>query len=361
MTKLSNSIGAGLNPAFLDYSLPLPELNLIEFGISDLQAVTEIFGDTIKKSLHIARSPIAEIHEKQKKFIAHLSSIVKNSKLLSVGFHITGPRESGIGKYGFSSHYSDSPVQRNRVIDFIKLAQDVLQIPVWVENANFYSGSSAEIEKNFDALSAIADITDAGIILDLSHLYIDSWNVGANALQILNNLLWSRVCEIHLSGIREGSNGALHDAHNQSVPNKVWTLFQVIYESYIQKHECFITIEHTDITWKQKTECFYKDFSRLKEIMSFQCAPSQNNKAIAEMYASNYLHKILESRNIELKNYLTKNKFDFHQIIDEWINEIIKTNKYIMLNESDMLDDDQDAIPLQNSFHDFVREKIRCE
>ncbi len=56
MIKLSNSIGAGLNPAFLDYSLPLPEINLIEFGISDLQSVTEIFGDTIKKSLDLFRN-----------------------------------------------------------------------------------------------------------------------------------------------------------------------------------------------------------------------------------------------------------------------------------------------------------------
>jgi uncharacterized protein (UPF0276 family) len=246
----SAKLGAGCNPALLNNSLTLPKnIKLLEFGLPEYNPVISLFAETINLSLHIARSPISEGRDSQIRYIKKLSEKINNAKLFSIGFHLSGERNSGIGRYGFSSHYSDSFQCRENAISFIKRSQDAFQVPIWVENANFYSPSIDDIKKNFHAVSDIISKTDAKLIIDLTHLYIDVHNANGNILDIVSLVSWQNVAEIHLSGMIFGKNGVLHDGHSQPITDEIWSLFNIINESCLSCPDLYVTIEHTDKDW----------------------------------------------------------------------------------------------------------------
>lgn len=353
-------LGAGYNPALYAGSLELPKnVELLEFGLAEYNYVVATFEKKINLSLHVARSPITEEKQTQVKYLEKLKEKINNHSLYSIGFHLSGERNSGIGRYGFSSHYTDSSTKRENAIRFIKASQDLFQIPVWIENANFYSDSFNEVLKNFSAITDIVYKTDAKLIIDLTHLYIDVRNVGGNIFEIIDAIPWSDVAEIHLSGMIVGKDGVLHDGHSKPISEKIFSLFSAINENYLDYSNLFVTAEHTDRDWMNHQEQYYQDFHKITGMLNRKrdrLEPKKN--ATEDQYARRYLHKIIETRYPALKNHM--DEYSFHQIIEQWMDSIIyNTNNYIVLNDEEMLDNDEKAILLHKDFKRYITEK--CE
>lgn len=215
------SIGIGYNPLIIRDSKLIPNfVNFVECGPYDLH---NFIGHKLSSNLsvHIARTPMCESNEEQNYFVEHLDNILKEYKYVSIGIHVTGPRSSGIGKYGFSSHYSYSEKNENRIIKFVKKLQDAFSTEVWLENVNFYSSSKSEVFRNHESINRICEKTASGIVADLTHLYVDAFNVCIDPASLIGAVNWSCVKEIHLAGTVSSSDGAQHDGHSQPVPTDV--------------------------------------------------------------------------------------------------------------------------------------------
>jgi hypothetical protein len=108
-------IGTGYTPGYIlddEDGLQIPEsVVYMELGIKELELWrVHRLTSQIDLSLHIARTPITESLDAQDRFISKLSEILSRDQkkeaanIKSIGVHLMGRRDSGIGRYGFSSH-----------------------------------------------------------------------------------------------------------------------------------------------------------------------------------------------------------------------------------------------------------------
>ncbi|CAH7004807.1 conserved hypothetical protein [Vibrio chagasii] len=330
---------------------PSNDVRLIELGFKAYQSlfVNNLPSNKISStplSLHISRSPITEPEIYQDQFINEkLIDKKDDNRIISLGFHLCGDRNTNIGKLGFSSHYKHNDDSESNAIRFLTKVQQVTKKPVWLENANFYSSSVNEIISNWKSFNRVVKASGAGAIIDLSHLIIDCSNNNISPLSMIGFIDWNSVVEIHLSGIIEGKDGALHDGHGTQVHSSVWELLQQLLKLELLDKNAFINIEHSDDVWSNKTELYNRDFDILKKLLNEPI--KQSSKAEhAQMYAQSYLRKILtqEVENIEeISEFFNITPSD---LLNEWMEYVINVDKRIALSIDDM-----DSLIEKNSIH----------
>lgn len=184
--------GVGYNPAFTNKKLLIPECAaLMELGIAEYRRTSKKFiNKKIDFSLHLARTPITECNKNQDRFIKYLQGECIDPSLKSIGIHLTGKRHHGIGQFGFSSHFIPSLESKKQAIRFIKDIKTSLNLPVWIENASFYSSSVEEILETWEMITSICNESNAKLIIDLSHLLIDAKNNAIDPLILLGAIPW---------------------------------------------------------------------------------------------------------------------------------------------------------------------------
>lgn len=325
--------GAGHNPAFLSpvrgSPIPFPAgIDLIEMGLAQLKYWHEWPGapSNTAVSLHLSRSPICENDAAQDSFIEHLAVKTKGLSICSIGVHITGPRDSGIGIYGLSPHYDVSPVYEERAIRFIRRATERLGIPVWIENANFYSSDANEILASWASIRRICDATEARVIFDASHAVIDASNVGIAPEAVLGAVPWDRVVEIHLSGIVEGPDGALHDGHSLPVHAKTWGILKTCINGFIKPdQQIYLTIEHTEPTWVDAPDKLAADFVKVRTLVSQNTStPKRAYTKESPGYARSYLKKLMRRYIPKLEPACAQRGVSFDALFNDWIKQRVE-------------------------------------
>ncbi len=322
-------IGSGHNPYVGGEgaaALRLPScVDLLELGIEAFSGSVGQADIDRKISLHVSRSPITEDFNSRSRFVRHLQKVAKHLSLVSLGLHLTGPRASGIGKYGFSSHYRSSISNEDAAISFIEQIRDVLGIPVWLENANFYSESSNEIIESWSSFRRICVASGAGAIIDISHAIIDAHNLGLPVESALAMAPWESAVEVHLSGIAIGADGVMHDGHSLRVHDETWRMLRVAIDHFIpQSRDVYITIEHTDADWRGRQNEFSADFERLQKIISEGSSCLNRRRLSPENYARSYLKKILKRRIPLLARACQQRGLSFDLIFDDWLIRRVK-------------------------------------
>lgn len=357
-------IACGFNPCFLDASLSIPDnVSLIELGVSAFQSLGE---DNLKKiflskslSLHIARSAITECKINQDYYIENvLQQEIKNTQVISIGFHLCGDRTENIGRYGFTSHYVSDEEKEKNAIRFLKEIQNKYKLPTWIENSNFYSKKPSDIVKSILSANFISKESNSKQIVDISHMIINAVNCNCDPSFLLGFIDWSSVSEIHLSGIVQGKDGVLHDGHSEKVAKRAWALLKEILKLEILDSETYINIEHTDATWCEKSEVFYSDFLELKEIIFESERIDRNVSLDKDSYGASFLKKILLSKisnKLKLENFYGKK---MSLMIDEWI-EYVNEHEIILSLTQDDEDNNIKSKYFIRSFQDFIKE-LKC-
>jgi uncharacterized protein (UPF0276 family) len=88
-----------------------------------------------------------------------------------------------------------------------------VEVPLLVENVPFYGfRGSLRRATDPDAIRAVCDEADAGLLLDLAHARVAAWHRGEEATAYLAALPLDRVAEIHVCGPRLEERG-LMDRH----------------------------------------------------------------------------------------------------------------------------------------------------
>jgi uncharacterized protein (UPF0276 family) len=125
--------------------------------------------------------------------------------------------------------YTDESL--NLFADRLNQVQDFLGRQLIVENPSTYLSFDHSTMPEWQFLNKIQQKCQSGLLLDLNNIYVNSVNLGLDAVEYLQNINIDAVQEIHLAGFtrKQLENGEiLIDTHGSPVSEPVWDLFRYI-------------------------------------------------------------------------------------------------------------------------------------
>lgn len=108
--------------------------------------------------------------------------------------------------------------------DKIRHLQDVLGIPVAVENVSSYAEFVDSEMSEWEFLNEVVERADCGILLDVNNIYVSSVNHGFDPHDYVNSIPSERVAQIHIAGHSRYERFII-DTHDHPVIDPVWRLY----------------------------------------------------------------------------------------------------------------------------------------
>jgi hypothetical protein len=117
----------------------------------------------------------------------------------------------------------------------VRAVQDTLGRRILVENVSQYLRFRHSTLSEGDFLAALVAESGCGLLIDVNNLYVNSVNVGFDALATIESLPAGSVGEVHLAGhLRKDFDGRplLIDDHGSRVPEPVWALYARVLQKF---------------------------------------------------------------------------------------------------------------------------------
>ena len=105
----------------------------------------------------------------------------------------------------------------------VRQVQDFLEAPLVLENPSTYVEFRADSLREWEFIRELAELSDAGILLDVNNVYVSAKNHGFDPEEYLLGLPMERVVQIHVAGHTDHGTHAI-DTHVGPVPDPVWRL-----------------------------------------------------------------------------------------------------------------------------------------
>lgn len=119
----------------------------------------------------------------------------------------------------------------HHVVERVKQVQDYLGRSILLENVSSYVTFEHSTMPEWEFLSAIAEQSDCGILLDVNNIYVSAINHGFDPRAYLEGIPERRVQQMHLAGYSE-QEGMLIDTHDHPVTPPVWDLYRSAVERF---------------------------------------------------------------------------------------------------------------------------------
>jgi uncharacterized protein len=133
------------------------------------------------------------------------------------------------GVAGINSHdllpipFTDEAL--DHVVERVERVQEFLDRPLVLENPSTYATFAMSTMTEWQFLSAMAERTGCGLLLDVNNVYVCSVNHDLDPTEYLRSLPADRIVEIHLAGhTHEGTH--VIDTHDGPVSSDVWSLYR---------------------------------------------------------------------------------------------------------------------------------------
>jgi uncharacterized protein len=111
----------------------------------------------------------------------------------------------------------------------VKQVQDVLEIPIGLENASYYFSPPGSQMQEEEFISAIVAESGCFLHLDVNNVYVNSRNFGFDPIAYLHKLPLHKVGYLHVAGHFVESDGLIIDTHGADVIRPVWQLLEQVY------------------------------------------------------------------------------------------------------------------------------------
>jgi len=105
----------------------------------------------------------------------------------------------------------------------VREVQDFLEAPLVLENPSSYVEFSGTPLREWEFLTGVVELADAGILLDVNNVYVSAKNHGFDPEEYLSGVPMQRVVQIHVAGHTDHGTHAI-DTHVGPVPDPVWRL-----------------------------------------------------------------------------------------------------------------------------------------
>ncbi len=116
------------------------------------------------------------------------------------------------------------------VADRIKQAQDILEMPIGIENASYYFAPEGAQMREEEFISAVVQASGCMLHLDVNNIYVNSQNFGFDAHDYLKALPLDKTCYLHVAGHYVEPDGFIVDTHGADVIDPVWELLKQAYQ-----------------------------------------------------------------------------------------------------------------------------------
>jgi hypothetical protein len=114
------------------------------------------------------------------------------------------------------------------VAERIRLAQDILERPIAVENVSYYAAPGAQLSE-IEFVTAVLEEADCGLLLDVNNVFVNAVNHGYEPLPFLRALPAERVWYLHVAGHYVEAPDLRVDTHGADVCGDVWSLLEAAY------------------------------------------------------------------------------------------------------------------------------------
>ncbi len=111
----------------------------------------------------------------------------------------------------------------------IEQVQDILGIPLILENVSYYYRHPVSEMEEWEFINAVLGESDAHLLLDVNNVYVNSLNHGFDPYEFLRRLDLSRVAYIHVAG-HERFDRLVIDTHGAPVLEEVLKLLEFALE-----------------------------------------------------------------------------------------------------------------------------------
>ncbi|HXD32912.1 MAG TPA: DUF692 domain-containing protein [Pyrinomonadaceae bacterium] len=112
------------------------------------------------------------------------------------------------------------------VVSRVQTVQDYLERPLVIENPSSYLSFAGDTLREWEFLSALAEESDCGLLLDVNNVYVSSVNHGFDPVVYIARLPPRRVVQIHLAGHTDCGTHIV-DTHDGPVAEPVWELYRL--------------------------------------------------------------------------------------------------------------------------------------
>ncbi|MBX3184914.1 MAG: DUF692 family protein [Polyangiaceae bacterium] len=117
-----------------------------------------------------------------------------------------------------------------RAADRIRAAQDRLGVPMAFENISWYAHLGRRELDEVEFLCLVQEKSQAGLLLDVNNVYVNSQNHGFDPYAFIASLPLSRVTQLHVAGHTRQPSGMLLDTHGAPVIDPVRDLLRFTLE-----------------------------------------------------------------------------------------------------------------------------------
>lgn len=183
--------------------------------------------------LHCASMSVAGFIPPSETTIQAISQEVSRTRTPWIGEHLAFVSADGITEEAerdaapTNLTYTVCPQLSEETID--RVAQNLaslrtrFSVPIILENSPQYFAIPGSTMNMVDFVGEVLTRCDAGLLLDLSHFAITSYNTKCDALKEIDRLPLERVVEIHVSGL-DTQSGVVWDDHAAPAPPLVFEL-----------------------------------------------------------------------------------------------------------------------------------------
>lgn len=106
----------------------------------------------------------------------------------------------------------------------IREAQDQLSTPLAIENVSYYAlPPGSELDEG-DFVSAVCAEAGCGLLLDVNNVYVNAFNHGHDAQEILAKMPLERVVQLHVAGHFHEDPDFILDTHGEAIEAPVYDL-----------------------------------------------------------------------------------------------------------------------------------------
>jgi uncharacterized protein (UPF0276 family) len=114
----------------------------------------------------------------------------------------------------------------------IRLAQDILERPIALENASYYVKPPLAEMDELAFINAVLEEADCPFHLDVNNIYVNSLNHSYDAAAFLKGLPGERIVYGHVAGHDHDKSGMIIDTHGQTTCDPVWQLLELAYQTF---------------------------------------------------------------------------------------------------------------------------------
>ncbi|MEM7038392.1 MAG: DUF692 domain-containing protein [Bacteroidota bacterium] len=157
-------------------------------------------------------------------YLGHLKRLAAEVKPAWISDHLCWTGILGVNSHDLLPVPLTEETLRH-IAERVRQVQDFLERPLVLENPSTYMSYTHSTLSEPEFLSALAEETGCGLLLDVNNVYVTCFNNDLDPLEYLKALPHDQVVQFHLAGHTHMGTHII-DTHDDHVVDQVWELYR---------------------------------------------------------------------------------------------------------------------------------------